>query len=165
MKASWTDSSQTLSTQETTSSPAQSPYTQEQIDKTVAFFARIVTVYGRGRAKTLWGGSDKQLQLMRREWAPAIGQLTVDEVELIFDRLKWRLAKGDEDYQWPDITKMMLLIAKKKTVAAHEVFQPGLPEPEWRKEQRRELGRLAAKTCKAVLSGSACFLEDKPNED
>lgn len=101
---------------------------------------------------------------MRREWAPAIGALTQDQVEVIFDRLKWRLAKGDEDYHWPDITKMLDLVAKKKTNPAHKVFPKSLPEPEWRKEQRRELGRLAAKTCKAVLGGSACFLEDKPSE-
>jgi hypothetical protein len=137
-------------------------FTPEQIDKTSAFFARIVTVYGRGRAKTLWGSSDEQFQIMRREWAKTIGGLSIDQLETIFDRLKEKLAAGDTNYHWPDIARMLALLNDGKRSAAHRVFQPGLPEPEWRKEQRREVGRIASQTAMAVLRNRACFIEDRP---
>lgn len=156
---------QTFNTQETTSRP--SPFTNEEMDKAIAFFARIVTVYGKSRASALWGKSDNQFRLMRREWTKVIGRLSAEEVEKIFNRLKDRLADGDKDYEWPDITQMLALASDKRGVRApaHRLFEPaGLPEPEWRKEQRLELGRLASKTCMAVLNGKASFLEDKPSE-
>jgi hypothetical protein len=137
-------------------------FTPEQIDKTSAFFARIVTIYGRSRAKTLWGNSDEQFQIMRREWAKTIGGLSMDQLESIFDRLKEKLAAGDKDYHWPDIARMLALLNEGKTKAAHRVFPPGLPEPAWRKEQRRVVGKIASQTAIAVVRGGACFIEDKP---
>jgi hypothetical protein len=152
----------TLSTQGRTSD--ESPFTPEQIDKTIAFFARIVTVYGRSRAKTLWGDSDEQLQIMRREWAKIIGSLTVDQMESIFTRLKDRLSEGDDDYKWPEIPRMLSLLKADKPSAAHKVFPRGLPEPEWRKEQRRTVGKIASQTAMAVMRGGACFIEDRPGD-
>jgi hypothetical protein len=153
-------SSPTLNTQGRTSNAPR--FTPEQISKTSAFFARIVTVYGRGRAKTLWGNSDEQFQIMRREWAKTIGGLSVDQLENIFDRLKEKLAAGDDNYHWPDIARMLALLNDGKRSAAHRVFRPGLPEPAWRREQRREVGRIASQTAMAVLRNRACFIEDRP---
>lgn len=154
------DSLPTLNTQETIS---KSRFTDDEVAKSSAFFARIVTIYGRSRAKTLWGDSNEQLQLMRREWAKTIGALTLDELETIFERLKQRLAEGDEDYKWPDVPRMLALLKREKREPAHELFLPALPEPPELREKRRKRGRVATRTIKKVLSGKACFLEDKPN--
>jgi len=99
---------------------------------------------------------------MRREWAKTIGGLSMDQLESIFDRLKEKLAAGDKDYHWPDIARMLALLNEGKTKAAHRVFPPGLPEPAWRKEQRRVVGKIASQTAIAVVRGGACFIEDKP---
>jgi hypothetical protein len=149
-----------LNTPERTSNAPQ--FTDEQIDKASAFFARIVTVYGRSRAKTLWGNSEEQLQIMRREWAKTIGGLSLDQLETIFDRLKEKLAASDKDYQWPDIPRMLGLLKDGKRSSAHHIFQAELPEPEWRREQRRTVGRIASATATAVLCNRACFIEDRP---
>jgi hypothetical protein len=139
-------------------------FTPEQIDKTSAFFARIVTIYGRSRAKTLWGNSDEQFQIMRREWAKTIGGLSLDQIESVFDRLKTKLVVGDQDYHWPDIARMLALLNDGKTKAASRLFPPSLPEPAWRAAQRRLVGRIASQTAVAVLRGGACFVEDRPSQ-
>ncbi|SOB76162.1 hypothetical protein SAMN04488490_1839 [Marinobacter sp. LV10R510-11A] len=137
-------------------------FTREQLDKTNAFFARIVTIYGQGRAKTLWGNSSEQLKVMRREWASTISKLSLDDMEALFGKLKKRLAAGDPDYKWPEIPRMLALLNEQKRKAAYQVFQPGQPEPAWRSAQRRVVGRIASQTAIAVLHGGACFIEDRP---
>jgi hypothetical protein len=136
--------------------------TREQIDKTNVFFARIVTIYGDSRARTLWGKSTAQLKVMRREWAGTISQLSLEQIDCIFSRLKHRLSAGDPEYKWPEIPQMLALLNEQKVKAAHQMFQPGLPEPAWRSAQRRAVGQTASKTAIAVLRGGACFIEDRP---
>ncbi|OEY66817.1 hypothetical protein [Marinobacter sp. X15-166B] len=138
-----------------------SGFTDEQIEKTTAFFARIVTIYGRSRAKTLWGDSADQFRLMRREWAGVIGSISLDQAEVIFARLKDRLATGDPEYKWPDVPKIIGLAKSPQTNPAHKEFAKALPEPEWRKEQRRQVGLLASQTAMAVMRGKASFIEDR----
>ncbi len=155
-------SSPTLNTQGRISNAPK--FTREELDKTNAFFARIVTIYGQARASTLWGKSSEQLKVMRREWASTISKLSFDDMETLFGKLKARLAAGDPDYKWPEIPKMLALLNEQKVKAAYQVFKPGLPEPAWRKAQRRVVGRIASQTALAVLRGGACFIEDRPGQ-
>jgi len=127
------------------------------------FFARIQTIYGKGRCKTLFENNE-ELRMMRREWAKTLGEFTMDQLETIMVRLKDRLAAGDEAFRFPDVARILALVHDQKRPQAHEVFRVGLPEPEWRRKQRYECGRLASKTCMAVLNGKACFVEDRPDE-
>lgn len=126
------------------------------------FFSRIQTIYGKGRCRTLFENDD-ELKIMRREWAKTLGQFAMEQLEQIMTRLKQKLAEGDPDYRFPDIARILALATEPQRDPAHKVFPIGLPEPEWRKKQRIECGRLASKTCLAVLNGTACFVEDKPN--
>lgn len=128
------------------------------------FFARLVTIYGKSKTKTIWGDSDEQLRVTRREWAKTIGQFSLDQLEDMFDKLKRRLAENDERYIWPDIPKILGLASESEQKAAHRILPRGLPEPEWRKEQRKVVGRIASQTAVAVMRGSARFLEEKPED-
>lgn len=154
----WSSNRQILSTQSTTSEK----FTRDEKAKAALFFARIQTIYGVGRCGTLWGDED-ELKLMRREWAKALGGFAIEQLEEIFTLLKLRLACGDPEFRFPDIARILGLLNEPKRDPAHTVFRKGLPEPEWRKKQRIECGRLASKTCLAVLKGAACFVEDKPD--
>lgn len=127
------------------------------------FFSRIQTIYGKGRCKTLFE-DDAELAIMRREWAKTLGQFAMEQLETIMTRLKGKLAEGDPDYRFPDIARILALTNEPKRDPSHKTFPRGLPEPEWRKQERLERGRIASKTCMAVMSGSACFLEDKPSD-
>lgn len=100
---------------------------------------------------------------MRREWAGTISKLSLEQMEALFGKLKERLSAGDPDYKWPEIPRMLALLNEQKVKAANQVFKPGLPEPAWRKAQRRIVGRIASQTAIAVLRGGACFLEDRPS--
>lgn len=160
---------QTSNTQKTISSlaqqaPAEGAFTDDEIHKTSVFFARLATIYGESKTKTLWGEDEDRLVLMRREWAHKIGEYSFDQLEDIFSRLKERLALGDPDFKWPDVPRILNLINEGKVRSLHTHFPVGLPEPEWRKKQRYECGLIASKTCRAVLNGKACFLEDKPSD-
>ncbi|WP_428398255.1 hypothetical protein [Marinobacter salarius] len=126
------------------------------------FFARLVTIYGRSKTKTIWGSSEDQLRVTRREWAKTIGEFSVEQLESMLDKLKQRLSRNDERYEWPDIPKILGLVNESDTKAAHKVLPRGLPEPEWRKEQRRTVGKIASQTALAVVAGTACFIEDRP---
>ena len=99
---------------------------------------------------------------MRREWATTIGGLSLDQIESVFDRLKTKLVISDQDYHWPDIARMLALLNEGKRKSSSRVFPPSLPEPAWRQEQRRVIGKIASKTAIAVLAGRACFIEEKP---
>lgn len=163
-----TDNLPTTTTQERISDLADQPavgYTEEEIDRAITFFARIATIYGYSRAKTLWGESDAQYQLLRREWAHQLGEYTHDQLETVFARLKGRLAAGDPDFKFPDVARILALHNDPDTPKAQRVHRAGLPEPEWRRAQRYACGALAAQTARAVLAGRAMFLEDKPNAD
>jgi hypothetical protein len=129
------------------------------------FFARLVTIYGRSKTKTIWGDSEQQLRVTRREWAKTIGQFSVDQLETMLDKLKQRLSQNDERYAWPDIPKVLGLVNESEVKAAHKVLPRGLPEPEWRKEQRQAIGKIASQTALAVVAGKACFIEDRPGDE
>lgn len=126
------------------------------------FFARLVTIYGKSKTKTIWGDSEEQFRTTRREWAKDIGALSLDELETIFDKLKRRLARDDRRFAWPDIPKILALATEPEAHAAHVLRAPALPEPGWRKEQRQKVGLIAAQTAREVLAGRACFIEDRP---
>lgn len=128
------------------------------------FFSRLTTIYGRGKVKSLWGDSEDQLKVMRKEWAKTIGKYGFGDLEIIFDRLRQKLADGNPEYIWPDIPKVLRLARTNAHHASHKVLPRGLPEPEAVKQKRMARGKLAAQTARAVIAGSACFLEDKPGE-
>lgn len=128
----------------------------------IMFFGRIQTIYGKGRCGTLFKTAE-ELKVMRQEWAKTLGQFQAEQLEAIFARLKQRLAEGDEAFVFPDVARILALAAAKKSEPAHRQFPRALPEPDWRKQQRLEIGRLASKTCVAVMDGRACFVEDKPH--
>jgi len=127
------------------------------------FFARVQTIYGAGRCKALFVDKD-ELVLMRREWARELGGFTVEQLETVLARVKGKLAKGDPDYKFPDVARILALANEGETYSAHNAFPIGLPEPDWRKQERLARGLIASKTCMAVMHGSACFMEDKPND-
>lgn len=161
-----TSSLPTSSTRERISELASEPatgFTQEEIDRSVTFFARLVTIYGKARARTLWGESEAQYQLLRREWAHTLGKFSHEQLEEIFSRLKQRLATGDPDFKFPDVARILNLLREGEVRSAHRVFPRGLPEPEWKREKRLAVGRVAAQTTLAVLKGKACLLEDRPS--
>ena len=138
-------------------------FTEHEKSMAVMFFGRIQTIYGKGRCKSLFRTSD-ELRVMRQEWAKTLGQFDAITLERIFGRLKQKLAEGDEAFRFPDVAQILALAVDHKRDPAHRIMKPGLPEPEWRRKQRYECGLLASKTCTAVLSGKACFLEEKPSE-
>lgn len=129
------------------------------------FFARLVTIYGRSKTKTIWGDSEEQLRTTRREWAREIGKLSIQQLEEIFTKLKNRLSRNDRRFLWPDIPQTLALATEPEAYAAHTVFKAALPEPDWRKEQRRQAGLIASQTARAVLAGRACFLEERPRHE
>jgi len=137
-------------------------FTEDEKQKVAVFFSRLTTIYGRGKVKSLWGDSEDQLKVMRKEWAKTIGKFSFEGLDIIFDRLRQKLADGNPDYTWPDIPKVLRLARTNCRHASHQVLPRGLPEPESVKQRRMARGRLATQTVKAVLAGSACFLEDKP---
>ncbi|MGP4843339.1 hypothetical protein ACTXGQ_04335 [Marinobacter sp. 1Y8] len=155
-----------ISTSQTPATPSTTginhAFTEEQKQKTTIFFSRIRTIYGRGKTSSLWGASDDQLKVMRKEWAREIDRFTFQEIDIIFERLRGRVAKQDPDFEWPDIPKIMGLARTNCKPKAHQLLPKGLPEPEDVKRRRLERGKLAAQTARAVISGSACFIEDKP---
>lgn len=114
------------------------------------FFARIQTIYGKGRCKTLFA-NDQELRMMRREWAKTLGEFSMEQLEKIMIRLKARLADGDENFRFPDVAQILALVHEKKREPAHKPFAKGLPEPEWRTKEKREYGRKAIKGCLAEL--------------
>jgi len=148
-----------LSTQSTTSER----FSRDEKAKAALFFARIQTIYGVGRCGTLWE-DEEELKLMRREWAKALGEFELEQLEEIFTLLKLRLACGDPNFRFPDVARILGLLHEHKVPAAQKTFPVGLPEPEWRKAQRLAAGRLASQTCVAVMDDRACFLEDRPND-
>ena len=104
------DSSQTSTTRSKTSEASTtSGFSLEHAERSVTFFARLITIYGTGRAKTLWGSSDEQLKLMRREWASQIGKYSHDQIEEILFLLKERISAGDPDFKFPDVAKILAL--------------------------------------------------------
>lgn len=129
------------------------------------FFARLVTIYGKSKTKTIWGDSEDQFRTTRREWAKDIGKLSLEQLEVIFDKLKRRLARNDRRFEWPDIPKILSLATEPEAYSSHAVFPTALPEPGWRKEQRRRCGLLASQTVQAVLAGRACFIEERPSHE
>jgi len=150
--------------EKTSTEPDEQAHTDEQIDATIAFFNRVGAVYGKSKAETLVGKSEEALKAVRLEWIELVGNLRAEHVDYIFHRLKIKLANEDPYFFWPDVGRILGLLKENKRSGAHKEFDKGLPEPEWRKEQRLELGRLASRTCMAVMNGNACFLEDRPDE-
>ena len=140
-------------------------FTDEEIDKTNMFFARLVTIYGRSKTKTIWGDSEEQLRTTRREWAREIGKLSIQQLEEVFTKLKNRLARNDRRFAWPDIPQILALATEPEAYAAHTVFKAALPEPDWRKEQRRRVALIASQTVQAYLAGRACLLEERPSHE
>lgn len=128
------------------------------------FFARIQTIYGKGRCKTLFD-SEEELKIMRREWAKTLGLFAMEQLETVMTRLKGKMASGHPDYRFPDIPRILALANEGEVYSAHKAFPVGLPEPDWRKQERIECGRIASKTCMAVMTNSACFIEEKPNAE
>lgn len=128
------------------------------------FFDRLAMIYGVSKMKTIWGEDEAQLRNTRREWANRLGLLSVDQIEAVIERLKGLCEQGHPDYRWPDIPRIIALAngSEGGQYAAHRQHVSALPQPEWRRKQIRELGRLAAQTAMAVLRGGACFIEDKP---
>ena len=133
---------------------------EETKAKAQAFFARLVTVYGESRTKTLWRNQE-QFRLTRREWADRVGELSWEQLETVFRRLKDRLEAGDPDFYWPDVARVLRLAQDSDSPkACHQQYRsPRLDEPDWLKRQKREAGKLAAATSVAVMKGVACFIE------
>lgn len=125
----------------------------EAQDKAIKFFYRLVLVYGEGRAKGLWK-DEKQFRLMRREWVDRIDELSWEDLETVFRRLKDRLEAGDPDYYWPDVARVLRLAQESDTPpACHQVAPRRLPEPEHVREQKRQRGRSMMRHAMAVLEG------------
>jgi len=143
------DSKQICATPSTTS---ESRFTEDEMAKATMFFARIQTIYGKGRCKTLFSNAE-ELRMMRREWAKTLGEFSMEQLEKIMARLKQMLADGDERFRFPDVAQILALANDKKRDPAHKPFPKGLPEPEWRTKQKREFGRKAIKGCLAELNG------------
>lgn len=156
------DSSQISHTPSTTSDgDGLGEFSTEEKAKTVMFFARIQTAYGAGRFRTI-ARSEEELRLIRREWAKEIGLYSIDQLNRAIDRLKQRLIAGDQEYRYPDVAKILALASEPETHPSHRLFPKTLPEPEWKRAERRKAGRIVAETCLAVLNGKACFIDDKP---
>jgi hypothetical protein len=145
----------------TPSTTSEAAFSKDEKAKASLFFARIQTIYGTGRCGTLWE-SEEELKIMRREWARSLGQFSLDQLESIFTRLKGKLSEGDGAYRFPDIALILGLVNDPVKQRSHRVFPKGLPEPDWKKSQRQAAGKIASKTCVAVMNGTACFVEDKP---
>lgn len=74
------------------------------------------------------------------------------------------LLKRESKYT-PNLNEFRSLCTSQKSCPAHRIYQPALPEPEWRRQQKREVGRLAAQTATAVMHGRACFIEGRPDAE
>lgn len=99
---------------------------------------------------------------MRKEWAREIDKFTFAEIDIIFDRLRTKVAEQDPNFEWPEIPKIMGLARTNCKHEAHKILPRGLPEPEQVKRERIARGKLALQTTQAILRGAACALEDRP---
>lgn len=113
------------------------------------FFARLPLVFGRSKCHALWKSAE-DLQLVRREWAPLIGEFSLADLERALDKAKKHRVSGDPDFQWPDVAKLLSLAKQHAEVAAHRLAPRALPEPDWAREKRRESG---ARHMRALLHG------------
>lgn len=139
--------SQTRNTHTTT---GPDPYTDDEKQKTVLFFNRLVLIYGK-RFEIQWP-DEKTLKKGKKEWAREIGKLSWQEIEQALARAKQRLIDGDGDYYWPDIGRILGL-ARDSRCAAHRVFRRALPEGDCLKQARRAAGHKGLSQVWAAMRG------------
>lgn len=69
----------------------------------VEFFFRLLRgLYGNGKIQNAWP-TDLDLQLAQKLWADDINRHTEQELRGAIDNAKKQIAKGEDDFGWPNI--------------------------------------------------------------
>lgn len=135
---------------QTTHSSTGDRFSEEQKRKTVLFFNRLQLIYGH-RFTVQWP-DEKTIRLARREWAGEVDALSWEQLETALSRAKGKLIEGDGDFYWPDVGRILGLARDRKS-AAHQTFQPALPEGDTVKQSRRKAARKGMARVWSILGG------------
>lgn len=122
-------------------------FSEAERDATAYFFLRLKNIYG---GKYLAAYPDEEsVRLAKREWAKQIGQYSREDIDRMFDMVKQQQAKGDEEYQWPNIG---LILGAASVGWEHKRLEAA--EKEWQ-QTRKDLYALEDQVRKERIKKAA----------
>ena len=122
------------------------------IAKTNQFFERVRAIYGKAKYDSQFADAE-DLSRAKRTWSKQIATLTSSQFKIGFDQLKKNILRGDGDWEWPSIGKIIGLCRKSERIhPSHKLF---LPQKEYEKTERlEEIGNSAIAEMRKGLGGS-----------
>lgn len=136
------DQQATGSAKSTTNS-ADDAETEQKRLKVDQFYAKLRSVYGKAKYDSQFANTE-DLNRSKRTWADDINELTSTQYKLGFAELQKKMKNGDQEYQWPDIGKVIGLCTRsERQCAAHKLFLPQKPREVTPEQRARGSAALA----------------------